>query len=372
MYLTNVVEMKIKEIINHLEEIAPLNYQESYDNAGLIAGNPNSEIDKALICLDITEAIIDEAINDGFKLVISHHPLVFNAIKQITGKNYVEKVLIKAIKNDIALYSAHTNLDNISSGVNAMLCKKLGVKNYHILQPKAGLLKKIVTFCPINKAEEVRNALFKAGAGNIGNYDNCSFSTKGKGSFRANENAKPYVGKNNRLHFEEEERIETIFPFDKEQAVLSKLFAAHPYEEVAYDIYPLENKYQNVGAGMIGELKNSMDEKDFLLKMKKNIGASCVRHSEFLGKKVKKIAVCGGSGSFLINAAISAGADVFITGEVGYHEFFNAEKKIIIVDIGHYESEQFTKDLIFSILNKKFTTFALRISELNTNSVNYL
>ena len=240
------------------------------------------------------------------------------------------------------------------------------------MQPKSALLKKLVTFCPTDKAEKVRNALFEAGAGHIGNYDNCSFNTKGKGTFRANEHTKPYVGEKNRLHFEDEERIETIFPFNKEKAILKSLFDAHPYEEVAYDIYLLENKYTNVGAGMIGELKNPMGEKEFLIEMKKNIGISCIRHSGFLGKKVKKIAVCGGSGSFLINKAISAGADVFVTGEVGYHEFFNAEKKIIIVDIGHYESEQFTKDLIFSLLNKKFTTFALRISDINTNSINYL
>ena len=366
------MKIKIREIIDHLEKIAPLSFQESYDNAGLVTGDKNSEIEKVLICLDITEEIIDEAINDGFKLVISHHPLVFNALKKITGKDYVEKVLIKAIKNDIALYSAHTNLDNVSSGVNAMLCEKLGIRNYTILKPKAGLLKKLVVFCPVNKAEEVRNALFESGAGHIGNYDSCSFSAKGKGSFRANEAAKPYVGEHNKLHFEEEERIETIFPAYKEHAVLSSLFASHPYEEVAYDIYPIENKFGNVGAGMIGELENSVDEKEFLLKVKKNTGASCVRHSDFLGKKVKKIAVCGGSGSFLINVAISAGADVFITGEVRYHEFFKSEKKIMIVDIGHYESEQFTKDLIFAVIKEKFPTFALRISDINTNSINYL
>ncbi|MCD4774301.1 MAG: Nif3-like dinuclear metal center hexameric protein [Bacteroidales bacterium] len=364
--------MKIKNITDYLEKIAPLSFQESYDNAGLVTGDENNEIEKALICLDITEEIIDEAINDGFKLVISHHPLVFNALKKITGKDYVEKVLIKAIKNNIALYSAHTNLDNVLSGVNAILCEKLGIQNYTILQPKAGLLKKLVTFCPVDKADEVRNALFEAGAGHIGNYDSCSFNTKGKGSFKANEIAKPYVGEHNKLHFEEEERIETIFPFNKEYAVLSSLFAVHPYEEVAYDIYPIENKFKNVGAGMIGELENSMDEKEFLLKIKKYTGASCVRHSDFLGKKVKKIAVCGGSGSFLINAAISAGADVFITGEVGFHEFFKADQKIIIVDIGHYESEHFTKELIFAVLKEKFSTFALRISEINTNSINYL
>lgn len=364
--------MKLKEVTDHLEKFAPLMLQESYDNSGLITGDYNREIEKALICVDITEDIIDEACVGGFDLVISHHPLIFNGLKNITGKNYIEKIIIKAIKKDIAIYAAHTNLDNVNLGVNAILCEKIGINNFSVLQSKRGLLRKLVTFCPINKADEVRNALFKAGAGNIGNYDSCSFNAKGKGSFRAGKNANPYVGKTEKLHFEEEERIETVFPVYKETEILKNLFDAHPYEEVAYDIFSLENKFDNIGAGMIGKLENSMNEKEFFLKIKKSLGVSCLRHSALLGKKVRKIAVCGGSGSFLINEAISAGADVFITGEVGYHDFFKAEKKIVIADIGHYESEQFTKELIFAVLKEKFPTFALRNSEINTNSINYL
>ncbi|MCF8296919.1 MAG: Nif3-like dinuclear metal center hexameric protein [Saprospiraceae bacterium] len=364
--------MKIKEIISCIENFAPLSFQEDYDNSGLIIGDKNAEISKALITLDITEKVIDEAIDGNFQLIISHHPIVFAGLKKITGKNFVERIVIKAIKNNIAIYSAHTNLDNFHKGVNAIICQKIGLKNCKILSPKSDLLRKLVTFCPIDKAEEVRRAIFEAGAGHIGNYDSCSFNTEGKGSFKANEDANPYVGEQNKLHFEKEERIETIYSINNEAKILNALLKSHPYEEVAYDIYPLKNKFNNVGAGMIGELEIAEDEKDFLKRVKEIVGVGCVKHSDFIGKKIIKVAVCGGSGSFLINNAISSGADIFLTGDLKYHQFFDADEKMIIADIGHFESEQFTKELLLSILNENFPKFAVQISKCNTNAVNYL
>ena len=364
-------KMKIKEIIGHLEEIAPLSLQESYDNAGLIIGEYDREINQALICLDITEATIDEAIHNNCGLIISHHPIIFKGLKKLNSSNLVERIVVKAIKNNIAIYAFHTNLDNVIDGVNAKIAEKLKLKEFKILQNRKGLLRKLVTFCPVEQAANVREALFNAGAGNIGNYDSCSFSAEGKGSFRANEKASPFVGEKNTLHFEQEERIETVYPAYKESAVLKNLFISHPYEEVAFDIYPLENEFSNVGSGIVGELENEVEEKDFLKILKDVFNADGIRYTEFLNKKIKKVAVCGGSGSFLIQSAKREGADVFVSADIKYHDFFEADGNILLADIGHYESEQFTKELIYDILTKKIPTFALRISEKETNPVKY-
>jgi len=363
--------MLIKTISDLIESIAPLSFQENYDNAGLIIGNSDQDIEKAIICIDVTEEVLDEAIDKQCQLIISHHPLIFKGIKKLNGKNSTEKIIVKAIQHDIAIYAAHTNLDNVREGVNGMLAKKLHMKNVQILQPKAAILCKLACFCPADYADSVRNALFDAGAGHIGNYDQCSFNTKGEGSFRASEDANPFVGEMNQLHTENEIKIETIFPSYLEKKILTALFNTHPYEEVAYDIYTLENKAPMIGSGMIGEIDET-DEISFLQNLKIISTSACIRHTALLGKPVKKIAVCGGSGSFLIKDAIDAFADIYITGDVKYHDFFEAENKIIIADIGHYESEQFTKELLYSIITKKFPNFAVLISEKNTNPIHYL
>lgn len=364
--------MKLKEITNHLEDFAPLVYQESYDNAGLICGNHDMEIKAVLICLDSTEAIIDEAIAMGCNLIIAHHPIVFSGLKKFNGKNYVERVIIKAIQNNIAIYAAHTNLDNVYNGVNAKIAEKIGLVNCSVLAPQKNGLKKLATYCPEEKAVIVRNALFAAGAGAIGNYDECSFNTLGTGTFRAGENTNPYVGEIGKQHQEKEVKIECVFPAQSESKILKSLFAAHPYEEVAYDVISLDNSNNLIGAGLIGELKAEMIETDFLKHLKIVMKADSIRYTSLLGKKVKKIAVCGGSGSFLLQDAIHSGADVFITADFKYHQFFDAENRIVIADIGHYESEQYTSELFYDILKKKFSTFALHLSKINTNPIKYL
>ena len=364
--------MKIKEITKPLEQLAPIHLQESYDNSGLLVGNPESEIKKVLITLDVTEEVLDEAINKQCNLIISHHPVIFKGLKSITGKNATERLVTKAIKNDIGFYAIHTNLDNVDTGVNSILCDRLGLKNKKILSPKKELLRKLVTFCPVDNAEKVREAIFNAGAGHIGNYSDCSFNTPGSGSFRGSEETDPYVGEKGKLHYENEIRIETIYPVYKEREILNAMFSAHPYEEVSYDIYYLGNEFSKVGSGMIAETEKEMDETEFLNIVKEMTKTGCIRHSALLGNKIRKVAVCGGSGSFLIQDAISANADIFLTGDVKYHDFFEADDKIVIADIGHYESEQFAKELICKILIKNFPTFAVLISDLNTNSVNYL
>ncbi len=363
--------MKIKDITRFFENLAPLPLQESYDNAGLIVGDPNMEIDSALITLDVTEEVVDETIEKKAGLIIAHHPIVFSGLKKITGKNYVERTLLKAIKNDIAIYAAHTNLDSIEGGVNGKICEKLGLINCRILQPSGGLLKKLVTFIPVDHAEKVREAVFSAGAGHIGNYDSCSFNAHGQGTFRGSETTNPYVGKKGEQHYENEIRFETIFPSYLQGKIISSLVQAHPYEEVAYDIYPLDNKFNKVGMGMIGELPEEKEEKEFLTQLKETFRTGTIKHTALRNEKVKKIAVCGGAGSFLLNQAIAAGADFFVSGDFKYHQFFDAENKIVIADIGHFESEQFTKELFYELLTKNFPKFAVRLSEVNTNPVFY-
>ncbi len=363
--------MILAELLQFLETIAPAALQESYDNVGLITGNPTMEINQALICLDSTEEILDEAISKGCNLIIAHHPIVFKGLKKITGSNYVERVMIKAIQNNIAIYAIHTNLDNVLHGVNQKIAEKLSLENCKILLPKKNQLKKLVTFSPTAHAEDVRQALFSAGAGQISNYDECSFNVDGIGTFKGNENANPFVGKIGQRHHENETRIEIIYAAHLENKILKALFMAHPYEEVAYDMYALDNLHPNVGAGLVGNLKEEMDEISFLQIIKKQFNTGCIRHTNLQNKKVKKVAVCGGAGGFLLPQAIQADADFFITADFKYHEFFDAENKIVIADVGHYESEQFTIDLLFDLLSKKYPTFALLKTNFNTNPVKY-
>jgi dinuclear metal center YbgI/SA1388 family protein len=363
--------LKIKEIAQYLEAFAPPALQETYDNAGLIVGNPEAEVYSALVTIDVTEAVIDEAIEKNAKLIVAHHPIIFSGIKKLTGKNYVERTVLKAIKNDVAIYAAHTNLDAVTGGVNTKICEKLGLKNYRVLQPVSGQLKKLVTFIPFDSVDEVRTAVFEAGAGHIGNYDYCGYNLEGTGSFRAGESANPYVGEKGQVHYEKEIRFETIFPDWLQTKIIKALFEAHPYEEVAYDIYPLENSFEKAGMGMVGELENLLSEKEFLEILKKTFNTGCIKHTALKGKNVSKVAVCGGAGSFLLNRAIAANADFFVTGDFKYHQFFDAENRIVIADVGHYESEQFTKELFYELLTKKFPKFAVRFSEVRTNPVFY-
>ncbi len=364
--------MKISEIIHFFEEVAPDYYQESYDNSGLQIGDKDAEVTGILITLDITAEIIDEAMQSGCNLILSHHPLIFTGIKSITGRNSTERIIIKALQEKINILSIHTNVDNAGGGVNHVICNKIGLEDTSILRPLEGKLFKLSVFVPEDHAENVREHIFSAGAGVIGNYDFCSFNTSGTGTFRGNEDSIPFSGKKGKMHYEKEIKVETILPAHLKDRVIDAMLAAHPYEEVAYDIYPLGNKFATYGAGMIGYLDEETDEKDFLSRLRKVFKPGCIRHSRFTGKKVKKVAVCGGSGSSLLGDAIAAGADVFVSSDFKYHQFFAADDKILIADIGHYESEQFTKELFYELLIKKFPNFALHLSKVNTNPIHYI
>jgi dinuclear metal center YbgI/SA1388 family protein len=364
---------KIGDIIRYIEGIAPPSLQESYDNAGLIVGYPDAECSGVIICLDTIEEVVDEAIEKKCNLVLAHHPIVFGGLKRFNGRSYVERVVMKAIKHDIAIYAAHTNLDNVLyQGVNAKIAERLNLTNTRILAPKRGLLKKLYTFAPKAHAEAVRQALFEAGAGQIGNYSECSFNLEGEGTFKAGDNTNPHVGEQGSRHHEAETKFEVIVADYTLGKVLAALQKAHPYEEVAYDVVSLDNKHPQIGAGLVGELQEAMPSKDFLQFLKTQMQTDCVRYTNIHTDKIKRVALCGGAGSFLLNQAISAKADVFITGDYKYHQFFDAENRIIIADIGHFESEQFTIDLFYELITQKFPNFTALRTTICTNPVNYL
>ncbi|SEG38767.1 Nif3-like dinuclear metal center hexameric protein [Sphingobacterium lactis] len=363
--------MKIKEVIQYLEEVAPLTYQESYDNSGLIVGDAQEEVQKILVSLDCTEAVVDDAIAKGCNLIVSHHPIVFSGLKKFTGKNYVERVVIKAIKHNIALYAIHTNLDNVLGGVSSKMAERLDLVDQAILRPKAGLLKKLVVYVPRANVEDVRAALFEAGAGAIGDYDECSYNTAGYGTFRPLEGADPAIGKVGEQERVEETKIEVIYPAQLERKILVSMLASHPYEEVAYHIVAIENPHTYVGSGVIGNLIEPMEEREFLRYLKNRMNLQVIRHTETLGKPISRVAVCGGAGGFLLGDAKRSGADIFITADYKYHEFFDAEGQLIIADIGHFESEQFTQELLLDIIQKKFAHAAVLLTEVETNPIHY-
>jgi dinuclear metal center YbgI/SA1388 family protein len=363
--------MKIGAICNYLESLAPRSWQESYDNSGLIVGDPEEEVKGVLVALDCIEAVVDEAIARGANLVVAHHPIVFKGLKQLNGKNYVERTVLKAIRHGVALYAIHTNFDHYFHGVNEEICERLGLQNLRILAPKTELLNKLAWFVPVEAADQVAEAVFEAGAGKIGNYDQCGFSFEGQGSFRPLEGANPAEGEIGKRHNLREVRMEVVVRADNAARVIQAMKQAHPYEEVAYDLIPLLNENQRVGAGMVGELREAMEEKQFLAQVKETFHCGVIRHTALLNKPVKRVAVCGGAGSFLIKDALRAGADMFLTGDLKYHEFFDAEQRVVLADIGHFESEQFTSQRLAALLKKKFTTFAVHLTEVQTNPINY-
>lgn len=369
-------QMKLREITRILEQTAPLYYQESYDNSGLITGNNDQEISKVLLCLDCIESVVDEAIEKGCELIIAHHPIVFSGLKKLNGKNYIERVIIKAIKNDIAIYACHTNLDNVlKNGVNQKIAQKMGLENIRVLSPMANRMSKLVVYCPSDKPEileRVRENLFANGAGHISDYSNCSFNSEGKGSFMPGESTNPAYGEKGKTNFMNETKIEVLVMNQEANRIVAEVNKVHPYEEVAYEIIPIANINSQLGAGIVGELKNEMESNKFLSHLKSAMKTDCIRHTHIHTKKVKRIAVCGGSGSFLLEVAKAQGADVFVTGDYKYHQFFDAENEIIIADIGHYESEQFTIELFQEILEEKTSGVELIQTSINTNPVNYL
>ena len=361
--------MRIADIIRVLEAWAPPVLQEDYDNSGLQVGDRNAEVRAALIALDCTEEVVAEAVKRGCDLIIAHHPVIFRGLKSITERTGVERTLLAAIRNNVAIYAIHTNLDNVIDGVNAEIGACLGLQGLRVLDPKPGQLRKLVVFVPMEHADAVRNAAFQAGAGHIGNYDECSFTAGGMGTFRPGSGTRPFVGEQGIRHSEAEFRLEFIYQAPLERGIVQALLAAHPYEEVAYDIHPLANVHPGIGAGAIGVLPEAMEEGRFLELVRTAFGAKAIKHTALRGRPVERVAICGGSGAFPIGKALGAGADAYVTADVKYHEFFSPEGQMVLVDVGHYESEQFTMRLIQRHLRGKLPTFAAHLTETVTNPV---
>jgi len=364
--------MKVSDIIRVLEAVAPPIYQESYDNSGLQVGERSMEVSGVLVALDITEAILEEALQRNCNMIVAHHPLLFSGIKSLSGRNYVERIVMKAIKNDIALYAIHTNLDNMRQGVNAKIGERLGLKNLRVLTPAKDTLYKLSVFVPTHQVSTVRDALFQGGAGQVGAYSECSFTMAGAGTFKPGANTQPAIGTaGGNREYVAEEKLEVLVPKDVLLTVVAAMKKAHPYEEVAYDVVALELANPEIGAGMVGQLEQPMPPEDFLAFLKERMHTSCIRHTALLEQPIQTVAYCGGAGSFLLPAAKAAGADIFITGDYKYHQFFDADGQLVIADIGHYESEQFTSELIVDILNKNFPNFATLLTNLSTNPIKY-
>lgn len=365
--------LTVKDFTNYLETIAHPSYQESYDNSGLVIGNPEMPVTGVIVCLDSIEEVVDEAIQKACNLIVAHHPIIFSGLKKINGKNYVEKTVIKAIQNEIAIYAIHTNLDNmLVNGVNSKIAEMLGMQNCKILQPKSGTLMKLTSYVPIESKQTLLNALYEAGAGQIGDYKDCSFSSIGTGNFTPVGDANPSIGKLNQPESVEECKIELLISRHNQNNILQALKDNNPYEEVAYYLHEISNVDESVGAGLLGEISEELDVIDFIKSLKQKLNVTCVRYTTPATKNVKKIAICGGAGSFLLKDAIGKGADIFISSDFKYHEFFDAENRITIADIGHFESEQYTIQLLFDIINKKFSNFAVHLTEVVTNPVKYL
>ncbi|OBW41179.1 putative GTP cyclohydrolase 1 type 2 [Chryseobacterium sp. MOF25P] len=363
--------MTIKEVISIIEKQIAMPQAEDFDNVGLLCGIPSRNVSGVLVCHDALENVIDEAIVKNCNLVVCFHPIIFSGLKSLTGKNYVERAVLKAIENKVAIYAIHTAFDNDHSGVNAGICNALGLKNLKILQPKKNNLKQLNVYVPNDYAEQLKEALFSAGAGNIGFYDECSFKTEGSGTFRPIEGSTPFSGQKNVREDADESMISVIFEGYKQNQIVAAMKEAHPYEEVAHQIYSLDNENQYAGLGMYGEFDNEMDEKDFLRFIKDKFNVEVIKHSDFTNKKIKRVGVLGGSGASGIKSALAKKCDAYITGDLKYHDYFLAESKILLCDVGHYESEQWVAQQLFEILSQKISTFAILNSSEKTNPVNY-
>lgn len=365
--------MKIEEVIAYLEQKFPLHWQEDFDNCGIQCGDKEREITGVMVCFDLSEKVIEEAIVKNCNMVVSHHPIIYRTgLKKVEPTNRVGKIICKALENKILLYSMHTNMDSGLNGGNVLFAHKLGLENLQVLSPKTDMLKKLVVFVPIEDAIQLREALFEAGAGSLGKYKNCSYNVKGMGTFTPTEGAEPTIGSVGVSEQVAEERIEVVFPAHAQKKIVEVLFKNHPYEEPAFDIIKLENLNNHIGLGRVGEIPEPMEVESFLLFAKQQLNLQVIKYSGNIGKKIKKVAVCGGGGASFVMDALSMGADIYMTGDIKYHDFFLPENKMIVADIGHFEGENFIREIIYNEINDFFTNFASYISEEEKLEINLI
>ncbi len=367
--------MKVNDIHSILAAWAPKEIAWERDNVGLQVGDPEANVRGVLVCLDCTEQVILEARKQKADLIVSHHPLLFRAPKSITTADETGRAIRALIENKTNLYSAHTNLDFTAGGTSFAIAEALRLKNVEFLRKSYEVDKKIVTFVPRLHTQKVRNAMAEAGAGIIGNYDYCSFGIAGTGSFRGNSAANPAIGTKGKLESAEEIRLEMIGKQWNTEKIVKAMIAAHPYETVAYDIYPLQNASTEFGMGIIGTLKQPMGLSSFLQLVKKQLNARVLRRTTALNNVVQRIAACGGAGGELVDTAIAQHADVFITADVRYHDFHHATGKITLIDAGHFETEHPVVNAVVRKLNTEIRKLGQRIpvraAKTSTNPIYY-
>ncbi|MGM0602343.1 MAG: Nif3-like dinuclear metal center hexameric protein [Bacillota bacterium] len=369
---------KAQEIISLMGEIAPVKLAEEWDNVGLQIGDLSNEVNKVLLALDLNTEVIDEAVDNNCNMIITHHPVIFNGINSVSSESAVGDMIIRLIKNDIIVFSAHTNLDIVEEGLNDFICRKLGIEDFQPLDvTQIGNYYKFVVFVPENHIENIKSAVFKNGGGKLGNYSHSGFVSKGKGSFKPLKGSEPYIGSTEKIEEVDEIRLETIVAEDKLDKVLKAVLKAHPYEEAAYDIYEIKRTSNVDGIGRIGYLTDTMLLGDYINTVKEKLNLPYLKFVGKKDKKIKKVAVCNGSGADFIKKAGYKGADLYLTGDIKYHEAQHAEElDLALIDIGHYESEIWVKELLYDKLtslaekrNKKDVEFI--ISAVNTNPWNY-
>jgi len=364
--------MTIKQVTQFLEQKFPLYLQEDFDNCGVQCGDVRQEITGAMVCFEMSEQVIDEAIAEGCNLVISHHPLILKrGITKILPTDRVGAMICKALAHNMVLYSMHTNIDSGVGGGNDVFAEKLNLQNVKVLEPHKGLYRKLVVFVPKENAEALKSALFEIGCGVQGNYDSCGYTVHGQGQFRPLKGANPHIGEENQLEHVEEERIEMIYPTGLQRTVVQAIYEHHPYEEPAFDLLPLENESRTIGLGRIGELPKVMPVSEFLECLKDKLGFEHCRYAGDTTKMIHKVAVCGGGGSSFIDLAIASGADAYVSGDFKYHDFFKSHSGTLLVDIGHYEGEYFIKNIIHQQIKENFTNFAALISKMEKVEVKY-
>lgn len=368
--------MLIKEIIDAIESIAPLPLQEEWDNCGVQVGPTDNECTGVMVCVDCTPVVVEEAIAMNCNLIVSHHPLIFGGIKQLTGKTEAERCVINAVTAGLTIYSSHTALDNSPNGISHRMASLLGLEDVDVLVPREADQLKLVAYVPVSKLDDVRLALFDAGAGAIGNYDFCSFATDGRGSFRALDGANPYVGEVSQLHFEDESRLEVLLPRWKRRDVELALRQVHPYEEPAYEFSEVVAASRPAGSGCVGHLPQPMTVAQLALFAKERFGCQAVRlscyHGDPMVHTVRRVAVCGGAGGSFIGAVKRSGADAYITADLRYHDFVDYGKRLALIDVGHFNSEQCAKEIFYQLICEKFPNFAVHTSKNEKNPIQYL
>ena len=363
--------MTISEFIRQLSTKIRFSYAEDFDNVGLLCGRPEQELRGVLVCHDALESVVQEAIEKGCNCIVAFHPIIFSGLKSITGKSYVERAVMLALENKIAIIAVHTAWDNDFYGVNHGIAKALGLRHLQVLIPKKDALSQLRFFVPVEAAEQVRSAIFATGAGTIGQYADCSFNIHGTGTFLPLEKASPAYGEVGTWEQVSEMEVQILVENWQLPAAIQAMKDAHPYEEVAYYVTSLRNENHHAGLGQFGLLDEEMSAQEFLSECRAVFDVPVIRTSSHFTGRIRKVAVLGGSGASGISAAKKLGCDAYVSSDFKYHDFFQGDENFLLADVGHFESERFVSQQLADVISNILPTFAVLKSETKTNPVNY-